>query len=123
MANSGQFWAINMFESSRPEEWRAPRWHPDYGDPEFELEYLRAFALWLLQHSPHSKVNLRIPEPGLMYLDVQTGQATHIEVYVVAPEFRGGPRRYGVFVSPNSPDEMEYYSDKLDSHLLEICVP
>jgi hypothetical protein len=66
-----------------PDDWVAPDWHSDFGDPVVELVHLRAFASQLLATLSSTCVSLELPEPGLMYVRVQTAGGTTSAVYSI----------------------------------------
>jgi hypothetical protein len=115
-----------MDSDDSPESWRAPLWHPDWGDPTVELERLRSLAISLKRALPAAHPCLAIPEPGYMFLDVKIPNGRSAEVYSV-PGITGEPnQRYGVFVSPDSRDGVEWYSDCVDettTFILSRCSP
>ena len=101
--------------ASNPNNWTAPNWHPDWGNPEAELEMLKHFCLPLLEHCPDYSVELQIPEPGLMYVDIFLKTTKVGELYIVAGLKDQPTQRYGLFVFLE--DEEEYYFDEVDEGL------
>lgn len=108
-------------KNQQPETWSVPDWHPDLGDAHRELEDLRGFAVALLAALPGARVELETPEPGLMYLDVQTPDGSTVEVYSVVGNVVSGRRRLGLFFSPGTRDEDEVYADAIDG-ALRYCI-
>jgi len=101
-----------------PQDWNPPQWHPDFGDPKVEFEQLRARAIELLSDdaefrrfqdlpSPYPrlypraapiKVTLETPEPGLMFLRIESDNQI-AEVYSVL-ELHGEGRRLEWDITP-----------------------
>lgn len=52
--------------TSSPKTWLSPEWHPDFGDPEIELESLRTFSNALLIAAPNFNVDIDFYEEGYM---------------------------------------------------------
>ncbi|HET6882201.1 MAG TPA: hypothetical protein VFI31_18700 [Pirellulales bacterium] len=96
-----------------PSFWPVPEWHHDFGDAQAELEHLRAFASALLAAMPEARVDLDAPEPGLMYLAVETPHGTLAEVYSIESSTSPRQRRYGLFFAPGTPNEREVYQEAL----------
>lgn len=65
------------------ESWVAPSWHPDFGDPQRELDLLKAFCRRLLQEVSGLSVTLECLEDGYMKVVVQRGAELMAEVFVV----------------------------------------
>ena len=94
-----------------PEHWQSPQWHPDYGDAGIELDQLRSFAIKLLSAVPTARVALEIPEPGLMYVRVESASGIVAEVYSVPDIHKEGPRRLAIFLLPDTAGEIELYTE------------
>ena len=45
-----------------PQDWQAPRWHSDFGDPRARLAPLKRFASRLLSTEPKARMALKTPE-------------------------------------------------------------
>lgn len=104
-----------MLDDPSPEHWLAPAWHPDFGDPRVELEHLRAVSLRLLELSPGTAVILEAPEPGLLNVRATVAGVTHVEIHSVPPAAGKEKRRYGVFISPQTSNEIEEYAESPDA--------
>jgi len=102
-----------MTSESLPEEWEAPVWHEDYGDPRIELEHLRSVAIVLRSAIPGVRLELEQPEPGLMVLVIALSNQETVEVHSVANSSGAEGRRYAIFVSPETPYEVEHYSESV----------
>ena len=89
-----------MYDPRQPSEWIAPTWHPDWGDAVAELEHLRELALAIAADLPEATFRLEIPEPGLMYLEIQTREDAAVEVYSNAYKDSPTGRTYCLFFSP-----------------------
>ncbi len=95
--------------TSNPENWIAPVWHPDCGDAEEELRLLKTFCGKLIQQHPEYSVKLALPEEGYMNVDIFMGQNTKIgELLIVVA---GGKKQYALFLFQNG--EEEYYFDEV----------
>jgi hypothetical protein len=91
--------------------WHRPDWHPDYGDPEIELQHLRSFAQKLMSSVPNATIKLETPEPGLMDVRVELACGTIAEVYSV-PSLEGeSHRRFAIFLCPDTATESELYAE------------
>ena len=101
--------------NSDPNNWTAPNWHPDSGDPEEELRMLREFCLRLLRQRPDYSVQLDVFEEGYMKVDLFRGTAKVGELYIVDGP-KGGTRRFGLFLFSGN-DEEEYYFNEIDEGL------
>ena len=64
------------------DDWAAPDWHPDYGDPELELELLRTFCRAARSKAPDLEFLLRSFEAGGLCVDIKNGGDTIAELYV-----------------------------------------
>lgn len=106
--------------SKQLEHWSTPQWHPDLGDAKAELEHLRSFAMALLTAMPDARVELEVPEPGLMNLAVEAPDGASVEVYSVASNNAPGQRRYGLFLAPGTSEEREIYEDAVENAVHRI---
>ncbi len=100
-----------MVNYSAPVQWDLPSWHSDFGDVKGELEHLRELARVVAEEFPHLSVGLHVPEEGVMFLELSVRDSGVLaEIYSLEADREAGPRRYGVFVHPNSPAETENYA-------------
>ncbi len=106
-----------MSDSQHPETWTTPVWHPDWGDPRAELEHLRDFSKSLLKRLPSACVELKIIEPGYMYVLVRLACATEAGVYSNKRLSSPGGRLLDIFVAPGEPD-----GDELDAQPTSAAV-
>ena len=104
---------------SDPHTWTAPSWHPDYGDPQEELQLLKDFCLRLLQKHPAYSVQLAVPEEGYMNIDVFRGTTKVGELYIVDNVAGKRDRRYGLFLSENC--EEEHYFEEIEQGLAYLA--
>lgn len=111
-------WKLIMSQNTLPDLWQAPIWHPDFGDPRLELDHLREFAIRLLKSSKGFSPVLETPEPGLMYVRVVTKNGTNAEVHSVTSQSNTGGWRYGIFISPDTCDEVEEYVESPDEAVM-----
>jgi hypothetical protein len=102
-----------MIKSQSPMNWDPPDWHPDFGNAKVECEHLRKLALTVLSTIPQSKVELMVPEPGLMILQIVTPNGMEAEAYSLCTAKETEDRRYGLFLSPGTPREQESYADSV----------
>jgi hypothetical protein len=120
MANSGQSSEIDldgktMTDSQLPSAWIAPEWHSDFADATLELDHLKEFSTCLLSAAPDLKVTLDMPEPGLLYVQVDIGDETKAEIYSVPSPASPGSRRFAIFFDPGTVNEEEVYADSADN--------
>ena len=99
-----------MIESQSPTSWDAPDWHPDFGNAKAECEHLRKLAVAVLSTIPQSTVELIVPEPGLMLLQIVASDGIAAEAYSLCDAKETENRRYGLFLSPGTPREQEFYA-------------
>lgn len=85
-----------MTSASEVKGWKAPTWHPDFGDPGVELGLLQDFCLALVGRSSEFHLTLNCFEEGYMCVLVAkpSGQAT-AELQMVPDQ---GKLRYGLFL-------------------------
>jgi hypothetical protein len=102
-----------MIGSQSPMSWDPPDWHPDLGNARVECEHLRKLAMAVLSTIPQSKVELIVPEPGLMLLQIVTPDGTAAEAYSLCATKEAEDRRYGLFLSPGTPREQEFYANSV----------
>jgi hypothetical protein len=93
--------------------WQVPDWHPDFGDARAECEHLQRLAVAVLSKIPRSKVELIVPEPGLMIVQIVKPDGIIAEVYSVDGSKEPEGRRYGLFLSPGTPQEKELYASSV----------
>lgn len=103
-----------MTITSAPTEWKAPEWHPDFGDASSELEMLQAFASRLLAVSPRTVLTLDAPEPGLLYVRGELPDARIFEAYAVVSTKCPRTYRLGIFLNPDTATEDERYFESID---------
>ncbi len=103
-----------MNSHQHPQLWVSPQWHSDHGDPEIELEHLRAFALNLVSAVPDASVALESPEPGLMDVRVELGRGIVAEIYSVPSPEDQSHRRLAIFCCPDTPNESEVYAESIE---------
>ena len=108
-----------MIESQSPTSWDAPDWHPDFGNAKAECEHLRKLAVAVLSTIPQSTVELIVPEPGLMFLQIVTSNGIAAEAYSLCDAKETENRRYGLFLSPGTPREQEFYANSVSQ---AICI-
>ena len=114
MASFGPAWGIDdMTTEASPEYWQAPEWHEDFGDPRIELEELRSLAIAIRNSVPGVSLQLETPEPGLMELLIDLPNKEIVEVHSIATSLAAEGRRFAIFVSPETTDEIEYYSNSV----------
>jgi hypothetical protein len=102
-----------MIEPRSPTSWDVPDWHPDFGDAKAECEHLRELAAAVLSTIPRSAVELIVPEPGLMFLQIVTPDGIAAEAYSLGDTKGTKNRRYGLFLSPGTPREQEFYANSV----------
>ena len=100
-----------MNRSNHPDTWKTPQWHPDLGDANSELLHLQDVAKATLQLVPRLGVRLELPEPGLMYVSVWDQNRRVAELYSKEGIGSVSPRKYALFLLPDTPDEEEHYCD------------
>lgn len=100
-----------MADIQAPEYWQPPDWHADYGNPAEELEELHSLAIALSVASPNVTITLENPEPGLIELRVEFPDGVTAEIHSIPSTQDKGRRRFAIFVSPDSQDEIEQYSE------------
>jgi hypothetical protein len=118
MGNSGQSWETEsaiMNQSTSPRNWICPSWHPDWGNTKFEFEHLRHFALLLLAAEPNLTVDLKTPEPGLMYVNIRMPDSRVAEVYSVPCVGFPEKRQLAIFFAIGTPDDEEIYAETVQS--------
>ncbi len=103
-----------MARPDSPLSWECPHWHPDYGDNRQEFEQLRSFALLLLSSLSAAKVELEMPEPGLVDVRVVLPNGIIAEVYSVDSCEASGQRRLALYFSPDTSAEEEVYADSVE---------
>ncbi len=102
-----------MIEAQLPLSWEAPDWHADFGDTRAEFEHLRSLAEAVLSSNPRAKVELVLPEPGLMYLELVSPGGPLAEAYSVNDPRAVDNRRYALFLLPGTSREQELYADSI----------
>lgn len=100
-----------MTNKTPPQDWQAPQWHADFGDPLLQLLPLKAFASRLISVEPNARIAVKTPEPGLLYLRGQLTNNAVFEVYSAPPLGADDPRRLGIFLNPDTDEEVEEYFD------------
>lgn len=114
MVSFGPSWGIdNMKLESSPEDWKAPEWHEDFGDPRIELEHLRSLAIAIRNSVPGVSLCLETLEPGLLELRVGLPNNANVEVHSIAKSHFAGERRFAIFVLSERMNENEYYTDSV----------
>jgi hypothetical protein len=103
-----------MVQTRSPLSWKLPDWHVDYGDARAELEHLRSLAEMVLSSNPQASAELIVPEPGLMYLELASAGGAPAQAYSVREAKAVEKRRYGLFLSPGTSLEQEFYADSID---------
>jgi len=98
--------------TGHPGDWRASRWHPDFGDPEVELRLLRAFAMQFLKCFPDGGVELIHVEEGYMHVDLFLAGHPIGEVHIVERGAGKPGRWYGLFLSGGKQAEKYFSSAK-----------
>lgn len=100
--------------------WPIPVWHPGFGDPAVELKHLRRLAVRVLQLVPDAQISLDIPEPGLMVMQICSGNCNRVEVYSVPEIAHVRKRRFAIFVAPGTENELEAYESSVSdaAHLI-----
>ena len=93
----------------QPADWRAPHWHPDFGDAEAELRLLRAFAVQFLERFPSASVELAQVEEGYMHVDLFLAGQRIGEVHIVERGAGKPGQWYGLFLSEGKQEE-KYFS-------------
>jgi self-protective colicin-like immunity protein len=74
--------------------WVSPRWHRDFGDPDVELQMLKAFCMALYDRCPDCELSLDCHEEGYMSVSISRNGIKSAELHVV----RGKDAlRYGLF--------------------------
>jgi hypothetical protein len=100
-----------VIDYTDPRFWDSPRWHPDYGDVEVELDHLRNVAQCVIEQLPQLAVGLSVPEEGVMFLVVGNDRENPLaEIYSIELNSKSSRRKYGVFLRPNSISEEERYT-------------
>jgi len=94
--------------------WKAPTWHPDFGDPAVEFDMLIDFCRKLLSIDNQFNLKLDTPEDGYINVDIfdQDGNK-YGELYIVDDEDN---KKYGLFYDMNT-DEKEVYFDSIEEGL------
>ena len=99
-----------------PNQWEAPTWHSDFGDPTYELESLRKFCIELKKKHAQYEVQLDCFEEGFMKVDISLGKFGKIaEIHVVSSD----DFIYGLFIGDGDKeihfnkieDGMRYFDD------------
>jgi hypothetical protein len=103
-----------MTSSQAPANWEQPDWHPDFGDAKAEFEHLRGLAEAVLSLIPETSVELVIPEPGLMHLQVMWPGGALAEAYSLVKPKGSDERRYALFLAPGTSQEQEFYASSVD---------
>ena len=114
-------WELIMSKTNSPISWQAPAWHPDFGDPQIELDHLREVAFKLLELSPGCSIVLETPEPGVIYIEVTRSDAAKAEIHSVSSGCSLDTRRYGIFIAPDTSEEIEEYAESPD-HAARIAL-
>lgn len=99
---------------SSPEDWKAPQWHADYGDPCVEIERLRSLAIAIRNAMPEVKFTLEVPEPGIVELTAILTNGSPAKLLSVSSTRSRESDRYAIFLYPDSPEEIEEYRDSVD---------
>jgi hypothetical protein len=106
-----------MTQEQLPLSWEQPSWHPDYGDADAEFEHLRRLAEALLSSIPRASVNLAVPEPGLLYLQITWPGGRLAEAFSLCEGKGSEKRRYALILSPGAAQEEEVYADTVGAAL------
>jgi hypothetical protein len=104
-----------MNQSQPPESWTPPSWHPDWGNAALEFEDLKSFAVLLSSVDPHATVELKIPEPGLMFVVVRLPDNRVAEVYSVPSVDVPDRRQLAIFFGIGTSGDEEIYADTIQS--------
>lgn len=100
-----------------PQSWQAPDWHPDFGAaPEFNQ--LKAFGVALLDAARDFVIQFHAPEPGLMYVQVQSSSGAIAEVYSAEISRNSSERQLAIFVFPDTNREAEIQTDSIDDAVI-----
>jgi hypothetical protein len=103
---------------NEPSSWTAPRWHPDFGDPEQELQLLRKFAQRLRERT-ECLVQLRFVEEGYMTVDLyERGNERFGTVCVTTRDRDATSRSFALFIDR---DTREYYFREVEDGIARIC--
>ena len=98
-----------MKNNVSPNDWVAPSWHADFGNPMLELEPLRTFSCRLLRAEPNVILAIETPEPGLLYVRGQLPNGNVFEVYSVLSLEYIGSRLLAIFMIEGNFEEEEAY--------------
>jgi hypothetical protein len=98
--------------TTHPAYWKAPQWHPDFGEPEIELRLLRAFSAQFLERFPEGGVELINVEEGYMHVELFVSGQMIGEVHIVQRGTGKPGRWYGVFLSQGKQEEQYFTAAK-----------
>ena len=98
-----------MTTFSSPESWTPPIWHPDYGNPEVEIDRLRSVAIAIRDAMPSVRFSLEIPEPGIIEVTVHMMNDVTAKLLSATTSNECSESRYAIFIHPDSHDEIEQY--------------
>lgn len=104
-----------MIIKKPPEEWEAPEWHEDFGDPRAEIEELRSLAIAIRNTMLCTTFTLEIPEPGFIEVSVVLPNSVPVKMLLAPSTTASRRRRFAVFLYPDSEDEIEEYLDSVDA--------
>lgn len=111
-----------MTSIESPSEWKLPEWHPDLRVPaEKELELLREIAMSLQTRFPKVKPCLVIPEPGLIFVQLDFVNELNAEVYATATSDSHDDCEFAIYFSPGSKLEEEFQVRSVDDALAVIA--
>ena len=103
--------------TTHPNTWEVPTWHPDFGDPEIEIEMLRGFCVKAIQFFPNLTTDLVTPEEGYLNVDVFDDSKKIAELHVVVDDEK---RRFGLFGFDGEEETEELYFLEHDQGLKEL---
>ena len=100
---------------TRPNDWHQPAWHADFGDATLEFEHLQKLAIITQDSVPEISICLKMPEPGLMFLEIVNSRQQIAEVYSLSIDAVEQRRRFGLFFGIDSNVEDEQYTESTAS--------